>query len=205
MGNSERATVVAENRVEDFADREKGAVNAAFAYRDDLLKVIRGVADEHDCSLAGRAPQLTHRNGGNVGAGQHPRRNTVTRHESGQAEGRNESGRLLRSHARASREFLRPGSPESRDAPEVAGESPRDLKTVLLSMAGLQDERDELLRAERVHSTAGQTVTRGIEGFAGLHEGKACTRRLRSSATSLRQLRDNGAANHHVAIPRLNS
>jgi hypothetical protein len=38
-------------------------------------------------------------------------------------------------------------------------------------MASLQDERDELLRGERVDSAADQALARGIERLAGLQRG----------------------------------
>src|SRR6266542_2590572 len=99
MGDGERSPIVAENGVEDLADRQERAVNAAFAYQNDSPEVMRGVADEHDRSLAGRAPQLTHRNGGDVSCGPQPQWNRIACSEAGQTKRRGESGRLVGSDA----------------------------------------------------------------------------------------------------------
>lgn len=86
--------------------------------------------------------------------------------EAGQAEARDESGRLVGLDAPASDEVLRRGSRESRDASELPGEFPRCLQPRLPSSAPLQDECDEFLHAERVDSEVGETVSRVVEGFA---------------------------------------
>lgn len=171
VGDGERPTVIAEHRVEDLSDWQKGAVEAALADGKDLSEVIRGIADEHNRSLASRGLKLMHSDRSDVGGGCQPRWTRVARSEPGQAEGRDESCCLFASEARDGGEFVRPSSQESRDAPEVPGESTRGLQAALSSFALLQDERDELLRTKRVDSAAGQTVTRGIEGYAGPQRG----------------------------------
>lgn len=191
VSDGERPTVMAKHRMEDLPHWKEGAVDGSLTYGNDPPEVIRAIADEHDRSLAGGAPELVHRDGSNVGRRAQARWGGVAGSKSGQAEGGDQSRRLFWSDARESGELLRPGPPEPRDASKVPGESPRRLQAVLPSLAALQDERDELLRAERVDSTAGQTVMRVIEGYAGLQREKSCTRRLRSSGTNVRQLRHN--------------
>lgn len=154
MSYGERSAVVAKHRVEDLSHWQEGTVDAALADPNDSPELVRRVADEDDCSLACGVSDLAHRDGSDVRGGNQLRWHGLARSESGEAEGGDESRRLLRCDPGEGGEFLRPGFPESRDAPEVPGESARGLQAVLSSIAGLKDERNEFLRAEGVHAAA---------------------------------------------------
>jgi hypothetical protein len=71
MSDGERSSIMAENCIEDLADRQERAIDAAFAYRNSPLEVMGSVAHEHDRSLAGGALQLTYRDSGDVLGGSH--------------------------------------------------------------------------------------------------------------------------------------
>lgn len=171
VGDGERSTITAQHGVEDLADWEEGAVDAAFAHQNDVPKMICGITDKRDHLFASRAPELTHRNGGDVSGGPQPKWNRVACSQSGQTKRRGESGGLFGSDPRESGELLGAGPSESRDAAEVPGESASCLEAVLPALAALQDERNELFGAERVDSAADQTLARGIERLAGPQRG----------------------------------
>lgn len=87
MGYGERSAIVAQHRIEDLSHGQQGAVDAAFAYPNDSLELVRRVADKDDCSLTSGGSDLAHRDGGDVGPGiEHPR-GQVVRSDPGQAEG----------------------------------------------------------------------------------------------------------------------
>jgi hypothetical protein len=83
MGDGERPTIMAKHGVEDLANWQEGTVDAALAYRNDQPEVIRGIADEHDCSLAGGVSNLPYRDGRDVSGASQPRWQGLVRSESG--------------------------------------------------------------------------------------------------------------------------
>jgi hypothetical protein len=83
MSDGERPTIMAKHRVEDLANWQEGAVDAALAYLNDQPEVIRGIADEHDCSLTGGISNLPYRDGGDVGGASQPRWHGLVRGEPG--------------------------------------------------------------------------------------------------------------------------
>lgn len=86
VSDGERPAVMTKHRVEDLANWQEGAVDAALGYRNDQPEVIRSIADEHDCSLAGCVSNLPYRDGRDVSGASQPRWHGLVRGESGKAK-----------------------------------------------------------------------------------------------------------------------